>query len=419
MNVFSNYLLKQTQTSYIDIPPDDELLCIVVIPCYDENDLSACLTSLDRAACNFEKKVEVIVVLNDAVYDPKEVILRNTAMMQWLKTQSFSIPVHPIYLQAIPSKKAGVGFARKTGMDLACQRFNSINQERGIIFSMDADTVVEPEYFKAVYSTFQEHNKSCQVIYYEHNIDSIADPIHRMAIIRYELHLRYYVQALRFSGFDQAYQTLGSAFAVKALAYAQAGGMKPSKAGEDFYFIQKFAMIQDVYEVRNTTVHPSARVSHRVPFGTGRAILDALNSKVEYGQTYPWHAFTDLNQFLSQLPKVYEYRDLNKIILPISISQYFEAVQFNNILQEVLMNTNSYLGFRKRFFQKMNAFAMMKYVHFFVKDLKMGMEEIKSASGKLLEGLRISYPIHASEPVLLEIFRNLDKSCTLSEKTLN
>ena len=59
------------------------------------------------------------------------------------------------------------------------------------------------------------------------------------AVWLYELHLRYYKQALQFTGFPYYYHTIGSAFAVNAEVYCKQGGMNRQKAGEDFYFLQK------------------------------------------------------------------------------------------------------------------------------------------------------------------------------------
>lgn len=409
MKSFETYLVKHYSQSYISIQPDIDLQCIVVIPCYDETDLAPCLASLEKAAKNVDYPVEVIIVINDAEDDTAEVKARNKTMQQWLDNQLFSIPVHTIYMKDILSKKAGVGFARKIGMDEACRRFCAIKCDQGMIFSMDADTVVEHDYFLAVSNGFRISNKTCQVIYYEHDIDTVADGEHRLATIRYELHLRYYVHALRSSGFPHAYQTLGSAFAVKAHAYATMGGIKPSKAGEDFYFIQKFAMNDEVHEVRNTTVHPSPRVSHRVPFGTGKAISDALSNKKDYGKTYPWKAFEDMGSLLSRLDILYTCRDWRTMNLADSIVSFFESIHFEDILRELQEHTTIYPNFRKRFFQKMNAFSMMKYIHYCVKEMNMGMEEINSACCKLLGTKGISFQQGISACGLLDLFRAMDK----------
>ena len=41
----------------------------------------------------------------------------------------------------MPAKDAGVGLARKTGMDEALYRFNMLGKPEGIILSYDADSL--------------------------------------------------------------------------------------------------------------------------------------------------------------------------------------------------------------------------------------------------------------------------------------
>jgi hypothetical protein len=89
------------------------------------------------------------------------------------------------------------------------------------------------------------------------------------AVINYELHQRYYLQAVRYTGYPFAYHTVGSCFAVLAETYCRMGGLSRRKAGEDFYFIQKIAVHGRYGECRTTRVYPSPRPSDRVPFGTG------------------------------------------------------------------------------------------------------------------------------------------------------
>ena len=49
--------------------------------------------------------------------------------------------------------------------------------------------------------------------------------------------------------------------------------MNTRKAAEDFYFLQKLAKIFKIVKINSTIVHPSARESWRVPFGTGKSVM--------------------------------------------------------------------------------------------------------------------------------------------------
>src|SRR5213594_3575687 len=96
----------------------------------------------------------------------------------------------------------------------------------------------------------------------------LLDPKVAEAIAAYELHLRYYVRALRYAGFPYAHHTIGSCMAVRADVYKKQGGMNKRQAGEDFYFLQKIIPLGHFTDLTETKVIPSSRPSDRVPFGT-------------------------------------------------------------------------------------------------------------------------------------------------------
>ena len=100
----------------------------------------------------------------------------------------------------------------------------------------------------------------------------MADPKQRLGIQLYEDYLHYYKKALDYAGFPDSIYTIGSAFAVRADAYVKQGGMNRRQAGEDFYFLNKLTKLGKITEINDAYVYPSARVSDRVPFGTGAAM---------------------------------------------------------------------------------------------------------------------------------------------------
>ncbi len=132
--------------------------------------------------------------------------------------------------------------------------------------------------------------------------DDFPEDIYRY-ITLYELHLRYYIQGLRYSGFPYAFHTVGSAIAVKAFQYVKAGGMNRRQAGEDFYFVQKLVPLGGYFALNSTTVYPSPRESFRVPFGTGAAISRLMNNPGEEFLTYNFEAFRELRSLFTTAGK--------------------------------------------------------------------------------------------------------------------
>ncbi len=170
----------------------------------------------------------------------------------------------------LPEKDAGVGLARKIGMDLALNFFDYSNGKKKILICLDADCTVEENYLSAIVSSFNERQLSAGYVRYEHWMPN--DEKERSAIICYEIFLRYYTLGLKYANSPFAFPTIGSTMVCDADSYVKIGGMNKKKAAEDFYFLEKLAKITTITGIETTKVYPSSRGSWRVPFGTGQRI---------------------------------------------------------------------------------------------------------------------------------------------------
>ncbi|MBK9016168.1 MAG: glycosyltransferase family 2 protein [Saprospiraceae bacterium] len=313
---------------------------VVVIPCHDEDFLLLSLMSLRR--CERPKcDVEVIVVVNESEDAPAAVREKNRTTCEqaqrWALTNNQGwLRFHILHLDNLPKKHAGVGLARKIGMDEACYRFAKIGNQQGVIACFDADSRCERNYLQAIHAHFTENPRvqACG-IRFEHPLSGpdFPDEVYH-AITLYELHLRYYVLAQRWAGIPHAWQTIGSSMAVRCDAYQQQGGMNRRQAGEDFYFLHKFIPLGGFAEITATKVIPSPRPSHRVPFGTGRAVGELLKNGGQY-LTYSPHSFEDLQVFLSQeLHGLHGLEDLEALYarLPESIGRFLRLNGFEKKL---------------------------------------------------------------------------------------
>jgi hypothetical protein len=108
------------------VPSNLEL--IVVIPSHNEPDLLGSLQSLKDAFVPIGVSVEVITVINHGVNTDSDIVKQNeTTTIQAnqfsLENNSESITFKTIEVFDMPPKKAGVGLARKIGMDEALNRF--------------------------------------------------------------------------------------------------------------------------------------------------------------------------------------------------------------------------------------------------------------------------------------------------------
>ncbi len=400
--------------------PSPLLGLVVVIPCYDEEYLLLSLMALKkcvRPQCD----VEVIVVVNHSEKTPASIKAKNQKIYEqasnWAKQNRLShLRYFILMMEDLPVKHAGVGLARKVGMDEACYRFHKAQNPTGIIVCFDADSRCETNYFQELEKYFLKNQKAQACgIHFEHPLQGVdfSDKIYE-AITLYELHLRYYVNAQRWAGFPHAWQTIGSSMAVRCNAYQQQGGMNRRQAGEDFYFLHKFIPLGYFGEIKETKVIPSPRPSDRVPFGTGKAVEKFLNSKGPY-LTYNPLSFQDLAIFFKKIsPNLFEVKNVEEVIpiLPESIATFLSKHNFERKLAEIKQHSSTKASFAKRLNRWFDAFLLMKYVHF-ARDHFYPDVEVSDAAKWLLQQLapNDSHQLKSAKDLLLSL-RAIDLAFT-------
>lgn len=374
MGFADKYLEKHCSYSIqVKETPANDLNISIVIPCYNEPEVLQTLQALylcDRPTCS----AEVLLVINSSEVAPDHALLQNKETEKevnlWRENHSSDqLRFHVLHIKDLPKKYAGPGLARKIGMDEAIARFNAVDNPDGVIVSLDADTTCDTNYLVEIEKQFQKHPKTngCN-IYFEHPIegDKYPQEIYN-AIIQYELYLRYYLQALRFSGYPYATHTVGSCFAVKASVYAKQGGMNRKQAGEDFYFLQKIVPLGNFYEINTTRVMPSPRPSDRVAFGTGPVIQELIDNDKKEIQTYDFRAFIDLKQLFDRLEDLFkiEKQTYDNFVepLPLSVKEYLKQISFFKALEEINSNSSNLKSFKNRFFKYFNALRILQYLN--------------------------------------------------------
>lgn len=356
----------------------------IVIPSYAEEDVSTSLDSLFSCEIIPGISIEIILVINASEVDTEDVVSLNQRTIAIAKKYSGrNIDLHLIEELELPSKKAGVGLARKIGMDEASRRLSESENPTKIIACFDADSQCETNYLKELYSFFQENsNKQACSIYFEHPLDGghFPDEIYE-GIIYYEMHLRYYKNALKMANSPYGFHTIGSSMAVTVKGYMSQGGMNQRKAGEDFYFLQKFMKVLKLGELNSTKLIPSPRASNRVPFGTGRAIQEHLDGEREIDFTYNIQCFLDLKDILGDLELIYNNQPLNDQLKKLEL--FLGKVEFDTNTHRIRHESNSLEDFKKRFLQWFDAFTTLKFIHF-LRDKYYPNKSIISEVNKLL-----------------------------------
>ena len=344
---------------------------VVVIPCYNELELIHTLQSI-KTIKKPNANILIAVIINSGIDDNKNILLQNR--LTFTEVERFTILNNesnliyfPLLCENLPRKHAGVGLARKIGMDLAIDHFHSNNNNSGVIISLDADCEVSQNFFTSINDEFNKNKKlNATIQNFHHRVENDDKDI-ECAIRQYEMYLRYFSKMLKYTGFPYYYHTIGSAFAVSADAYVRVGGMGRQQGGEDFYFLQKVFQLGHIVELHETYVFPVARFSDRVPFGTGPALQKILDEPDRKIKVYSKQSFFYLKS-LFEIKDGFFKKDENEITalmlqLHPALQNFLTEVNFIDSLNDCNNNCSNLNSYRKRFFHHFNSFKIIKYLN--------------------------------------------------------
>ncbi len=200
-----------------------------------------------------------------------------------------------------PQKKGGVGWARKTIMDAIAAEADS----HSLIVSIDADTEYPSNYLSAIEEVFKNHPKAYGLaLPYFHRLSNNEE--NNRLILRYEIYMRNYALNMLRINNQYAFSALGSAMAFPVWAYKKAGGLTPVISGEDFYFLQKLTKNGTVLFWAETVAKPSSRLSNRVVFGTGPALIKGEQGDWSSYPIYHHTLFEAVKQTFDLFPALFE-----------------------------------------------------------------------------------------------------------------
>jgi len=369
MRHLRRYLDLQQSETLIASPPAPELGLVVVIPCLREPAMIELLDHLH--SCQMPASaIEVIVVINHASDASDAVRAANQSTFKrisaWKQVYDSDIfRVHPLRAFDLPPKIAGVGLARKIGMDEAMRRFAAIDRPDGVIASLDADCLVSNNYFNVL----QEYFKVNYAIYavtlaYAHRLNGISDARHRYAMVCYELFLRYVEYGWGYAGLPFAFTAIGSCFAVRANACARHHGMNRRRAGEDFYFLHKLARERPLGYIESACVYPSPRMSPRTPFGTGQAIAAWVHGDSSRWPVCEPERFAELRLMNDALESLFD-SDTDGWLerLPVSLADFLREAGITNAARNMRANAATAASFRKRFYVWFDGLKAWRYIH--------------------------------------------------------
>jgi hypothetical protein len=378
---------------------------IIVIPSLAEFDLlPACLNSLEENDKNLLHETLVLVVVNNSLSASAEIKQNNKQTNDYLKNYQGELNLSFVDAssdsKAIPDKYAGVGIARKIGCDLALKKFDYSNSKKKILFFLDADCTVRPDYLEKVLSEFNKKNLHSAVIEYEHKFSDTSPEA--AAIICYEIFLRYHRLGLKFAKCYYDYHTIGSTIVCDVESYIKAGGMNKRKAGEDYYFLEKLAKLNKIYTIADALVFPSARKSWRVPFGTGQRITRHLSKKQNEYVAYNPESFKILKRWLKffMSDKAFELKQILTEAKNINraLSDFLLSNNFEKDWKQILKNNFSLKEIQKQKIFWFDAFKTLKLIHY-LRDNVYPNINLFDAVDEILKMMRIKSEISRDKAI--------------------
>lgn len=364
-----HYAEQQTHDDALDkLQIDREF--VLVVPCYDEQAKFVERLSRHQDA----ERILLILVLNEPETDTGN--RQNQVLRAWLEANSsltlnstehvaghlgdlYFLLLDHTEARALPAKQ-GVGLARKIGADLAVKLLHTHKIRSPWLFSSDADCHLPPAYFASA----KQFDVSTAAITFDFEHVGEHDLIAEATQL-YESQLRYYREQLEKAASPYAFFTLGSCMAISARHYCQARGFPKKPAGEDFYLLNKLAKLGRIAFSDSIKIRIDARVSDRVPFGTGPAVQKLVTTlkNAETPHYYHPEIFRELSLLLCNIDQF--WREPESTLLSLSDAARVAMIEAGlpEFIKKRKKQDKTLAQFRKSFHDWFDAFQTLKFIH--------------------------------------------------------
>ena len=344
----------------------------LVIPARDE--APGVLDEFERL-CQLNPRLLIILVVNSPEGDTTDDALGCAARKRYplrahadtLELRAISTSGHLLVVdrcsrgQQIPLKQ-GVGLARKLGCDIACQLISDGIVDSPWIFTSDADARLPEDYFGA------SHQLDAAALTYPFQHKVQHNPL---AVLLYEFSINYYVAGLQHAGSPYAYPAVGSTLALHYRHYARVRGFPKRAGGEDFYILNKLRKSGAIVSPATAPIVLQDRLSHRVPFGTGPALIkiNAMDDPVRDFTLYHPGCFDLLQEWLRAVPTLFACGDADTAWahLRATLGQpnlsMLQALGIDKCLAHAYRHSSTSDGFTRHVHNWFDAFRTLKAIH--------------------------------------------------------
>lgn len=249
------------------------------------------------------------------------------------------------------AKNFGVGWARKTVMD----KIASIADDKDIIICLDGDISFNDNYFQSVIDAFEKAPKAMgMTIPYYHKLTN--DNTNNKALLRYEIYMRNYELNMWKIKSPYSYTAIGSAMACPVWAYKKVRGIAPKTSGEDFYFLQKLRKAGSIIVYNHEKIYPSSRLSDRVFFGTGPALIKGTKGDWSSYPIYHYSLFKNIKKLYDSFSLLFT----NDIKTP--LDAFIQECFGENIWNALRKNYKTEEAFVKACHHKIDGLRILQYL---------------------------------------------------------
>ncbi|PCJ63340.1 MAG: hypothetical protein COA79_00610 [Planctomycetota bacterium] len=338
----------------------------VAIPLLNETyNLPKLLSSLKKQSY---QNFKVIVCVNQPdcwwdIQDKRELCEDNQKSIQLLQDEkelSISIIDKSSQGNGWTGKEGGVPWARKLLFDTIMESASILD----FVISLDGDTDFSEKYFESILENFSNHKNAValSIPYYHKLMGNVQSDL---AILRYEIYMRYYhINMIRIKSVYQ-FAALGSAIAFPAWSYKKIKGIKPKPSGEDFYLLQKFRKFGPILNYNVEKVFPSSRPSDRVLFGTGPAVINGMKGEWERYPIYSMKLYDDIESACQM------FNEYKIISTPNKVTDFFhEKLKESDQWEKIKSSSSSEERFVRACHEKFDGLRILQYLKFSKDKLK-------------------------------------------------
>ncbi|MCL5029322.1 MAG: glycosyltransferase family 2 protein [Bacteroidetes bacterium] len=407
------YLEKYALTSWkIEAAELNQITSVIVVPAISEfKNIKKLLDSLSINDNKYFPSTLILFVINNSSSSPIEVKEDNNKSLDLLsriikrfdqtkdevtgKIIASGLRIGLVDAASpgyeLPEKDAGVGLARKIGMDLALTIFDYKSEKKKILVCLDADCTVKHNYLTEIIDNFNSNKISAAVVGYSHFTNCTDE--NAEAIVCYEIFLRYYDLGLLFANSPFAFPTIGSTMVCDYEGYVNVEGMNKRKAAEDFYFLEKLAKNYSIEKIRSTTVYPSSRGSWRVPFGTGQRVNRFLSKKQNEYLLYDPKTFMILKEwmgvFMSDSILTEDLLLASAKEIDLRLNEFLVQQKFQEDWKKILANSKTIEQINRQKKNWFDGFRTLKLIHY-LRDTDYPLMNMFDAIDKLFEMMETS-----------------------------